>query len=186
MNGISSWAALLLQSRRLHKQTEPSRGTAHRLHRRTRHTDKTAGMEQDSPENGTSWTHLTWSLHTPLLHNALEGPDEHMLIVVIFNTTGFNGCADDTSFGICCTWISVMLVSGFTIAIDPPGLPKSLGTCFNQPRTRQEVITMVSIVVPTQTTCLPCPSWPQLGKVYRIQYCWLFETLLQHYHWKHL
>lgn len=168
VKGISSWAGLLFQSKQLHKQTEQSRGTAHRLHRRTHHTDKTSGMEQGWPENGTGWTSLTSSLHMPLLQNALKETDEHMLIFTSFNTVELDGLAVDTSFGVYCTWISVMLVRGFTISINPPGLSKSLRTCFDQPRTRQEVITMVSIVVPTETTSLSSPSRSQLGRVYRI------------------
>lgn len=57
-----------------------------------------------------------------------------------------------------------MFVAIFTVSVDPPRLTESLRTCLNQARTRQEVIALVTIVVTTETTSLPHPSWSQLRK----------------------
>lgn len=69
-----------------------------------------------------------------------------------------------TSFGVNCTWISFMFVRGSTVSTDRPGLAKCPGTRLNQSRTRQEVITLVTIVVSTETTGLPCPPWSKLKR----------------------
>lgn len=69
-----------------------------------------------------------------------------------------------TSFGVNGTWIYLMFVAIFTVSVDPPWLTESLRTRLNQARTREEVIALVTIVVTTETTSLPRPSWSQLRK----------------------
>lgn len=69
-----------------------------------------------------------------------------------------------TSFGVSGTWIYLMFVAIFTVSVDPPRLTESLRSRLNQARTRQEVIALVTIVVTTETTSLPRPSWSQLRK----------------------
>lgn len=55
-----------------------------------------------------------------------------------------------------------MFVAIFTISVDPPRLTKRLRTRLNQASAGQEVVTLVTIVVTTQTTSVPGPSRPQL------------------------
>lgn len=56
-----------------------------------------------------------------------------------------------------------MFVRGFTVSINPPGLAERLRCRLYQSRTRQEVITLVTIEVATETTGLPRPLGSQLG-----------------------
>lgn len=69
-----------------------------------------------------------------------------------------------TSFGVSDTWVSPMFVGGFAISVDPPWLAECLRNRLNQTRSGQEIVTLVTIVVTTETTSLPCPSWSQLRR----------------------
>lgn len=55
-----------------------------------------------------------------------------------------------------------MFVAIFAISVDPPRLTKSPRTRLYQARARQEVVTLVTIVVTAETTSLPGPSRSQL------------------------
>lgn len=158
----SSWAALLWQCRPQRTQTEQSTGTPPRPHTHTHHTDRTAGTDPGSPDSGTGWTRLTSSPHTPLLQNALKEAAEVNLLSNLWLCFPLYVCY--TSFGVDGTWISLMSVGRFTVSIDPPCLAESLRTRLNQTRSRQEVITLVTIKVSTETTSLSCPSGSQLWR----------------------
>lgn len=69
---------------------------------------------------------------------------------------------NSTSFGVSGTWVSLVFVAIFTISVDPPRLTESLRTRLNQARAGQEVVTLVTIVVATETASLPRPSRSQL------------------------
>lgn len=69
-----------------------------------------------------------------------------------------------TSFRVNGTWISFKFLSGFTVSIDPPSLAKGVRTSLNQSRISQKIITLVTIVVTTQSTGPARPLWTQLWR----------------------
>lgn len=86
----------------------------------------------------------------------------YLSFMFLYSVCIFYSICSSTSFGVNGTWVRVVFVAIFAISVDPPRLTESLRTRLNQARAGQEVITLVTIVVTTETTSLPGPSRSQL------------------------